>query len=163
MANSAVSILSVSLNEEMLRANSKSDKSSSNREGDGNDQSAKDNADDMSASVSRHVRKHSLGSNVENEFSFKSTPDEEDKENVRFEPLDPPTFEGASGVTRAFSKDKLNDKDFDLDSTLIANAEDETLVENTDPPAAEEDKAAGESEGGTKKPKKKGLAWLLLH
>jgi len=151
MANSAVSILSVSLNEEMLRANSKGDKSTA----DGSEQVSKDNGDDSSTPLGRHARKHSLGSNVEHEFSFQSAPVDEDKENYRFDPFDPPPAE--TGSDGRVSRQELTEPD--MDETLVPRSEDENAVEKEN--SAPTTEAAGESEGSTKKHKKKGLAWLL--
>jgi hypothetical protein len=150
MANSAVSILSVNLNEEMLRANSKGDKSS----GDGGQQSSKENAED--GGLGRHARKHSLGSNVENEFSFKSVQDDEDKENSRTESV-------ARPEAGAEARSELADADVDMDATLVQQPEDELLVECKEKASLEEEKATVETEVGAKKPKKKGLGWLTFH
>jgi len=155
MSNSAVSILSISLNEEMLRANGVT--------GPSNDGSGKDSSS-LHSPVGKHVRKHSLGSNVEHEFAFM----EEDKSPERRQRAP------NSGASAADEAHLSIDPDpgsvaADLDETIIpqdGGEIDEVLAaENKENVVVEEAKGAtggGETEEGSKK-RKKGLSWLLLH
>jgi len=163
MANSAVSLLSLSLNEEMLRAESTNENDRDRKKSGGSDGSSSH----APAVGSTHVRKHSLGSCLENEFTGGSSTEDTELENSvkKNSDYDEGSSSGDKTVRCNTPADPQPLAKEDFDSTLIA-APSNGELEGKDLDVFEtseiQQQPAQVDEGKSKQRKKKSLtSWLL--